>query len=465
MDFRDRARDLLHKRLPSYPFSHCVKILGGSPHEFSSRCVCDSDNELIGIVAFSIGQLFTVEIVAFVSVTDGQGIGRYLMENFVLEMREKHLSAILTYVEPAAVPFFSRLSFSRQVPARSLYERVVSKYVKANLMYLDLLVAETDSRAVNVGDRLMVLVDGTMTPRQCLVKEIAKGQVLVHYYFWNSKHDEWIYPHSPRICWDIELPADPPKRHEQVITGAQVKQVWANELMKEQKLELVHAAMVWPRGIKKNALVQVKVEGGWEKAKVIEKTDFFCYCEFNHVGQVWLQDFPRESVRLIDSDKSVMETLMGKKSIKNKPIQKKIEKKRKIKPKLVIQVSPTNSSDTPKRLFRQGMPECEEGECSVCTKSGLVLKCRHCHVSVHPECYFIDSAPPGSWLCDTCKESFLRGSKKFNPACVICQKTRYQTQSVMAQSLDYKSVHVACALENGLSWTPKERRFSTFRSP
>ena len=120
LEFRETARKLVQSRLPNYTDDHCVKLFGGSPYEFYSRCVLDESRNLVGVMAFSVGQLDTVEIVAFVSAVDGTGIGRFLMDSFVGEMKTKKKSSILTYIEPSAFPFFSRFSFIKQIPARSL---------------------------------------------------------------------------------------------------------------------------------------------------------------------------------------------------------------------------------------------------------------------------------------------------------------------------------------------------------
>lgn len=315
--FVAQARSLVKTRLPNYTEDHCAKLLGGAPHEISSRCALNEDMKLIGVMAFSVGQLDTVEIVAFVSERDGVGIGRFLMESFVTEMKSKHKSSILTYIEPSAFPFFSRFGFSKQVPARSLYERITSKYVAAIFMYRDLLepLPARSRRHVAAGDRLLIMVDGTMTPRQALVKDIdaETGRVLVHYYFWNARHDEWLFSHSPRVRWDLPLPDEPPKHvGENKATVTQVKELLNVELKKEKRSEIVESNGSWPRGIKKNGSVQVRIEGNWIDATVIQKGPTFLFCEFEYNGSRWQQDFPRESVRLGEGHPSALELLIRK---------------------------------------------------------------------------------------------------------------------------------------------------------
>jgi hypothetical protein len=322
-NFREKARLLVQSRLPNYTYEHCTKLLGGSPYEYASRCALNEENELIGVMAFTVGQMDTVEIVAFVAAQDGKGIGRFLMEAFINEMgRQNHKSAILTYIEPSAFAFFSRFGFSKNVPARSLYERITSKYVGAIFMYRDLLesLPKVDRKQVCVGDRLLVVVDGTLVPRQAQIKDIEEdtGKVFVHYYFWNPRHDEWIHLHSPRIRWDLPLPPEAPKRHgENSATLKQVKEVLTAELKKEKKLEIVESNGSWPRPIKRNGIVQVRVEGNWIEATVIQKTDMYLFCEFEYKGSKWQQDFPRESVRLGPDSPTVLELLL-KKSIVQK---------------------------------------------------------------------------------------------------------------------------------------------------
>jgi len=315
-DIVDKARLLVGSRLKNYSECHCVKLLGGSPYEYASRCAMDEEGALIGVMAFTVGKLDTVEIVAFVASEDGKGIGRFLMESFVHEMgNEKRKSAILTYIEPSALAFFSKFGFAKNVPARSLYERITSKYVGAIFMYRDLLDPQPreDRKQVHVGDRLLVMVDGTLKPRQAVVKKIDNemGKVFIHFYFWNPRHDEWIFTHSPRIRWDLPLPAEPPKRHgENSATAQEVKALLSAEIKKEEKLEIVESNGSWPKLIKKNCQVQVRVEGNWIDAKVLQKTDMFLFCEFEYNGNQWQQDFPRESVRLANDHTTVQELLL-----------------------------------------------------------------------------------------------------------------------------------------------------------
>ena len=318
---RDAARELVKTRLPNYSSAHCAKLLGGSPYEYLSRCALDENLSLLGVVAFAVGQLDTVEIVAFVSKEDGKGIGRFLMEAFVQEMKDKVKSSILTYIEPAAFDFFTRFSFSKQVPARSLYERITSKYVGATLMYRDLLEFAASSRELKEGDRLLVMVDGTLVPRQALIKEIdaKSGKIFIHFFFWNSRHDEWIYPHSPRIRYDIPLPVEAPKHMgENKPTVEQLKGLFEVELKKERKGEIVLSNGSWPRGIKKGADVQVKIEGRWVEATVLQKNEEFLFCEFDYNGSQWHQDFPRESVRFGEGQGTVLDALIKKNVVSRK---------------------------------------------------------------------------------------------------------------------------------------------------
>lgn len=318
---RDSARELVKSRLPNYSSDHCAKLLGGSPYEYLSRCACDEEGDLLGVIAFAVGKLDTVEIVAFVSKTDGIGIGRFLMESFVTEMKTKSKSSILTYIEPSALAFFTRFSFTKNVPARSLYERITSKYVGATLMYRELLEPSSsfqEHNGIQVGDRLLVMVDGTLVPRQAQVKEVDMRlkKIFIHYYFWNPRHDEWIFPHSPRVRWDLPLPPEPPKHMgENKATAEQVKQLFAVELKKEKKEEIVLSNGSWPRGVKKGGSVQVKIEGNWVDAKVLEKSDEFLFCEFEYNGSQWQQDFPRESVRLGEGESTVLDALITRRNL------------------------------------------------------------------------------------------------------------------------------------------------------
>lgn len=355
-----RARELVKARLPNYSPEHCEKLFGGSPHDYSSRCALDENETLIGVMAFRVGQLDTVEIVAFVSEKDGKGIGRFLMESFVTEMR--HKSSILTYIEPSAFAFFSRFGFSKQVPARSLYERITSKYTAAMFMYRDLLQAlpTKDRKPVHVGDRLLVMVDGTMTPRQALVKDLdaETGRALVHYFFWNARHDEWIYPHSPRVRWDLPLPADPPKHvGENKATVTQVKALLTVELKKEQKSEIVENNGSWPRGIKKNAKIQVRIEGNWIDASVIQKGPMFLFCEFEYNGSKWHQDFPRESVRLGEGHPTAIELLIQRNVVAKRKSPtgspRKPVKRRKPAVKTSIEISPVKAPKPKRRVRHQ----------------------------------------------------------------------------------------------------------------
>ena len=385
-------------------------------------------------------------------------------------------------------------------------------------MYRDLLrpCLTSSRRSLAVGDRLLVLVDGTFGPRQALIKQVREsdGMILIHYFFWSPRHDEWIYPHSPRICWDLELPPDPPKRKgDNRVTTSEAKGIWESDVAKERKRELVESARIWPKGIKKNGPVQVRIEGDWVNAKVLEKNDHFCYCEFEDKGLKWLQDFPRDSVRLPDSDKSVIETLLAKKQIPKKPLKTESKtadactpKKRKKKSLAVsVEVSPPKVSkivsldgelisDRVARKRKRDMEElvlsgspatsvgsirlpetCDSPEmvseytCSICdSNNSLVLHCKQCGVNAHAHCYMYDPSliiVPIDWLCDTCKECLLRGSLKFNPSCVVCGKTRRDTLGVMTQTMDYKAIHVKCAHAVNLDFVPAERRFFAYRHP
>ena len=362
LEYREKARLLVQSRLPNYTAAHCTKLLGGSPYEFSSRCVLSHD-ELIGVMAFTVGKLETVEIVAFVSFQDKKGIGRFLMESFVSEMTiQGKKSAILTYIEPSAFDFFSRFGFSKTVPARSLYERITSKYVGALFMYKELLITLPKGdrdRSVSVGDRLLIVVDGTLIPRQAIVKEIdsESGKVYVHYFFWNNRHDEWIHLHSPRVRWDLPLPPEAPKHAgENCLTRTQVEELLSAELKKEKKSELVESNGSWPRSIKRNVMVQVKIEGNWIIARVLQKTDLYLFCEFEYNGTTWQQDFPRESVRLGDDHPTVLEDLL-KRSIKRKSSVGflkegiKTSKKRKAASSIHIELTPPKHKAT-KRIKR-----------------------------------------------------------------------------------------------------------------
>jgi len=330
--YREKAQELVQSRLPNYSREHCVKLFGGSPYEFLSRCVLDENGDVVGVMAFCVGKLNTVEIVAFVAKTDGIGIGRFLMESFVTDMKLKKKSSILTYIEPSAFPFFSRFEFSKQVPARSLYEKITSKYVAAIFMYRNLLEPITElhnrpGKNLKIGDRLLVTVDGTLIPRQALVKDIRSdiGMIHIHYFFWNPRHDEWIYTHSPRIRFDLPLPPEPPKnKGENSVTVAQVKGIVETEMEAMKKVDVVTDRGYWPKEIKRGAVVQVRIEGEWIAAKVISKNDHFCYCSFEYNGSQWHQDFPRESIRLITSEengKTILEILMERK-IRAKPTKR-----------------------------------------------------------------------------------------------------------------------------------------------
>ena len=89
-EYREQAQELVQSRLPNYSNEHCFKLLGGSPYEYLSRCVLSSESRnLVGVMAFSVGKVDTVEIVAFVSKSDRCGIGRFLMDSFVNEMNSK----------------------------------------------------------------------------------------------------------------------------------------------------------------------------------------------------------------------------------------------------------------------------------------------------------------------------------------------------------------------------------------
>ena len=369
-EVREKARQLVQSRLPNYTPEHCTKLFGGAMHEFSSRCALDEYNELLGVMAFTVGRMDNVEIVAFVASVDGKGIGRFLMESFVQEMTvQQRKTSILTYIEPTAFDFFSKFGFTKNVPARSLYERITSKYVGAIFMYRDLLqpLPESERRDIKVGDRLLVIVDGTLVPRQALVKDVdaTTGRVLIHYYFWNPRHDEWIYPHSPRICWEMPLPKSPPKRFsDNMVTKHQVEKLMSAELKKEKKSEILASSGSWPRAIKRFGPVQVKVEGNWIDAKVVQKADAYLLCEFEYNGSMWHQDFPRESVRLGEDQPTVLESLLKRPIKPRAPKSPKAstprtpKKKRKASVvRTVIELTPPKSKGTKRRRLMAPMSE------------------------------------------------------------------------------------------------------------
>ena len=518
LEFRETARKLVQSRLPNYTDDHCVKLFGGSPYEFYSRCVLDESRNLVGVMAFSVGQLDTVEIVAFVSAVDGTGIGRFLMDSFVGEMKTKKKSSILTYIEPSAFPFFSRFSFIKQIPARSLYERITSKYVRSIFMYRDLLepIPVGDRRPVAVGDRLLVMVDGTMVPRQAQVKEIdtATGRMLVHYYFWNARHDEWIYPHSPRIRWDLPLPDEPPKKQgENKTTSSQVKELFAVEMKNEKKLELFTNNGSWPRGVKKGGAIQVRLEGNWLDAKIVEKGEMYLYCQFEYHGTTWLQDFPRDALRLAEGQTSVIDALLQRKGVPV-PKRKRAASEEPVKPrkytkrvvKNPIELTPPLKSSRRRTSVSEPVTECaipqspgesnralrkrlrEETdspdlhgksdtdthatpsdlvlgvECSICLSEAhekRMLVCMGCGLGAHSECNVVNvSLGKNGWVCDLCREIRI-GNHKINPRCVCCsQKGRY----VMSPTLDFKWVHVRCARLFRLDFHPNTGQYSAIRS-
>jgi hypothetical protein len=361
VELREKARSLVQSRLPNYTTEHCVKLFGGSPHEYASRCALDESGSMLGVMAFTVGKLGTVEIVAFVSFQDGKGIGRFLMESFVAEMKSTNKSAILTYIEPSAFAFFSRFGFSRNVPARSLYEKITSKYVGAIFMYRELLEplgADATERCVKEGDRLLVMVDGTLTPRQAVVKKVDSetGKVFIHYFFWNPRYDEWIFTHSPRVRWDIPLPEEPPRRFgDNMVTKEQVEKLVDLELAKEKKSEILTSNGSWPRSIKKFGQVQVRIEGNWINAKVLQKSDLYVFCEFQYNGEKWNQDFPRESVRLGDGEPSVLEALLKRSVVRKKPSKstpvKKASKRRRSSVQTMELTPPKPRGSKPRRMF------------------------------------------------------------------------------------------------------------------
>ena len=515
--YRDEAQALVQSRLPNYSKDHCFKLFGGSPYEFLSRCVLDDMKKLIGVMAFCVGKIDTVEIVAFVAKTDGIGIGRFLMQSFVSEMKAKKKSSILTYIEPSAFPFFSRFDFTKAVPARSLYEKITSKYVAAIFMYrnlLDPIPIKDRPQKVCVGDRLLITVDGTLIPRQAIVKEIdeTNGLALVHYYFWNPRHDEWIFTHSPRIRYDLPLPPEPPKnKGENQVTISEAKTIVKSEMEKMKKTINLEECGYWPKGIKKKAQVQVLIEGEWIGAKVINKNDMYCYCEFEYNGSQWHQDFPRESIRLPEVGKTVVELCMEKKvapkkrkrtseapksgsftDLENKKI-KRTTKRPILNP---IELSPMKAAGTgPSDRFvrkqkREGLtlaecndsidilfgnspetadtspsPTRSEHTCSVCKDDhGFVMQCALCSVSVHPACYLIDNRkffPSKEWFCDTCVDMRLgnRRRDRSEPTCLFCGLDR-KGGGAMAQTVDYKYIHVRCGLMLELDFHPVERKFA-----
>ena len=517
LKYREEAQLLVQSRLPNYSKDHCVKLFGGSPYEFLSRCVLDENKALIGVMAFCVGKLDTVEIVAFVAKTDGVGIGRYMMESFIGEMKAKKKSSILTYIEPSAFEFFSKFDFTKSVPARSLYEKITSKYVAAIFMYrnlLDVIAPEQRPRTVREGDRLLITVDGTLIPRQAVVKSIDEknGLALVHYYFWNPRHDEWIYTHSPRIRYDLPLPPEPPKnKGENQVTISEAKTIVESERDKIKKTMNLEECGYWPKGIKKKAEVQVLIEGEWIHAKVINKNDMYCYCEFEYNGSKWNQDFPRESIRLPDIGKTVVELCIDKKVAPKKrkreatseggkiSVGSQVKKVQRSSKKLntnPIELSPVKPSGTPsdrlaRKQKRQGLqlghipisdsvdmfgkspetadtspsPTRSEYTCSVCKDDhGFVLHCALCNVAVHPACYLIDKRkffPPKEWFCDTCVEQRLssRRREKLEPTCVCCGQDRIKG-GAMVQTVGYKYIHIRCGLMLGLDFHPIERRFS-----
>jgi hypothetical protein len=415
------------------------------------------------------------------------------------------------------------------VPARSLYEKITSKYVAAIFMYRNLLepIEPAENRPglnLSIGDRILVTVDGTLIPRQAIVKNIRSdiGMIYVHYIFWKTSHDEWLYTHSPRVRLDLPVPPDPPKnKGENMVTVAQVKGIVETEIEAMKKVDVVTDRGYWPKGIKKGAIVDVLIEGEWiHGAKVLEKNEMFCYCSFEYNGVIWNQDFPRESIRLLDADgRSVLDMLMDRKisgkkrSTRNGDTSTAPKKKRKID-KVQIEISPIKSA--PKRigvsdvvgLSQRAMRKqkrdasesirplwiltspCEDATvpstlnspetvdtlipsssgfseftCSVCDDNhGLVLHCSTCEVSVHPSCYLMDPIKPlsaNSWNCDMCVEMKLSGKKRLEGKCVCCNLGRSHG-GVMAQTLTYKWIHVKCALMLDLEFFQKERRFQRF---
>ena len=497
--FRTKAQALVKARLPNYSEDHCAKLLGGSPYEYSSRCVLNEEQELIGVMAFSVGQLGTVEIVAFVSAADGIGIGRCLMDHFVHEMKESSKSAILTYIEPSAFPFFSRFGFTKQVPARSLYERITSKYVRSYFMYKDILepVEKAQRKKVLAGDRLLVMVDGTMVPRQALVKETDSetAKVFIHYYYWSNRHDEWIFPHSPRVRWDLPLPPEPPKNQgENLPTTHQVKQLMQVELKKEKRLEIVQTNGTWPKGIKKNGPVQVRIDGNWIDAKVLEKNDQFLYCQFEHRGTPWMQDFPREAVRLGEGHESILDELLQRKGLVVKKrketkissiavVKKPKTRRRKKTDKIEIELSPARNSqyDGPsdralRKRKRESVPnraddaqtsassQDVEGICSVCKSKRAdqpLLLCDRCRCGCHVACNLVaKDLLANLWMCDLCTQRII--NRKIDPPCICCGLK--SDGGAMKQTSDFKWIHVRCALLAGLEFHVSSRQFGSFRS-
>ena len=472
-EYRMKARELVKSRLPSYTEEHCEKLLGGSPYEYLSRCVLNEDRQLIGVMAFAVGQLGTVEIVAFVSSQDGKGIGRCLMEHFVAEMKGKQKSSILTYIEPSAFEFFSRFGFSKHIPARSLYEKITSKYVRSIFMYKELLEPQ-DPPSIRpaVGDRILVMVDGTLTPRQAVVKDIRMetGEIFVHYFFWNTRYDEWIFSHSPRVRYDLPLPPEPPKTaSENMPTTNQVKKVLEVELKKEKKFELVHNSGSWPKGIKKGAPVQVSIEGNWIKANVIEKTDQFLYCEFEYNGTTWMQDFPRDMVKLPDGQGTLLDELLARKTIEKKRKKKEEnqqdqlpKKKNKPKPeKIQIELSPEykNSDRKRRRIEQQPIEDLEDLECSVCRETeNRVLVCGRCKLTTHPSCNMGDLVVSSPWICDLCTQCLV--DRPVSPPCAFCGE---KGESIMKSTSDFKWVHTRCAIMAGLSYHSKSKQFSAIK--
>jgi hypothetical protein len=508
--YRVDAQDLICARLPNYSAEHSAKLCGGAPNDYCSRCVIDGDNTLIGVMAFSVGRLDTVEIVAFVSTKDKSGIGRFMMDAFLEEVGRRK-SAILTYVEPCAQKFFAKFGFDKFIPARSMYEKIISKYVSARLMYRDLLapiedpedprfaVTQKRMKSLDVGDRLLVLVDGTMNARQAIVQEIdlIKGRVFIHYFFWNHRYDEWIFLHSPRICWDTPLPAEPPKnKGENMVTMEQVKAYNEQEFVVEKKIEMIETVGAWPSEFRNKANVQVRVEGDWVDAVVVGKTKEFCYCKFTYKDNEWFQDFPRNNIRV--DGKTALDILIERNAHRRAlKKQEKIEAGKKTapvkrRPKLTIEVSPikettrTDSTVTSlsnrtlrkrKRDHIAASPSSSSSPtvdsysnitCNVCGSENMTegdhVTCESCNASVHLKCYMIDPQYHDcmqKWHCDFCLQTILSPKGVLSAKCVFCGQSR--EGCIMAQTLAYKWIHVKCANEIGLEFFPKERRFANFR--
>ncbi|KAG1377651.1 hypothetical protein G6F61_006544 [Rhizopus arrhizus] len=89
----------------------------------------------------------------------------------------------------------------------------------------------------------------------------------------------------------------------------------------------------------------------------------------------------------------------------------------------------------------------EPTECKVCLQFGLEDKlytCYDCGLSVHSDCYGIESMDKEGWICDPC-------SNRINPVasyvyeCILCCKSSEEIQQPLKKTAGYYWAHVQCA--------------------